>query len=290
MDSEIRHGIKSNYLSHVLSDSGMGYIHSIFKHSFNLTFHGKLIHFDKQEVGISSFGILIPYEKMEALLLSLRLNDRVAIRPDYMRIYTRENTWKIHLSSFETVDCRIPVLRGKMDTDFLQSVLDKFRLLNLESKTGVLDSERSRLLLEAFVETDWKDERFHRSFITHFVGRGIGLTPSGDDMLMGVLMVYEALEIKGNWMETLKKQLDLIQTTDVSMAYYRTLLEGYTSSYFVDLLKAFQRQDFSEWELLIDRISHYGHSSGWDTLYGIYLFFQKMRDTWPEKKEDKRSS
>src|SRR5699024_9730568 len=108
------------------------------------------------------------------------------------------------------------------------------------------------------------------------IGRGIGLTPSGDDMLMGIMMAYQSFWPEGRWVNTLAKQLEVSRTTDVSTAYYRTLAEGYTSSYFVEFMQDLKGQDLKKWRERIRRISQYGHTSGWDTLYGIYLFFKKL--------------
>lgn len=275
MIPEIKKGTKSNFLSLVLSDAGMGYIHSIFENTFNIIFEGNLIHFGKMYSGVSAFGLLLPNYYLESIMDAIEIEDRVKVQSGSLTIYTRTKTWKIKTTSFETIDCRVPIMES-IEQEFLNILLSKFHTLSIENKTGILYSEKDRILLNKFQEAQWDDQIFHRPFIAHFIGRGIGLTPSGDDMLMGILMMYQALRWKEDWTVTLSDQLELIKTTDVSMAYYEALLEGYTSSFFVDFLQAIKDKDLTNWDELINRISKYGHTSGWDTLYGIYLFLQKL--------------
>ena len=277
MISEIRHGIKSNFLSHVLSDNGMGYVHSIFENSFNIIFNEELFHFGKQNTGTSAFGLLIPNNHMNALLGALQINDRLKVHSVTFTLYTHTKTWKIKLTSFDTVDCRVPEIK-LMNQEFLSELLKKMKSIHIEDKTGILDSQDNRILTNQFLDASWDNQSFQERFIAHFIGRGIGLTPSGDDMLMGILMIYYAsgFEKRQNWTATLRTQLTLTNTTDVSMAYYHALIKGYTSSFFVDFLQAIREEDLTNWDKLIDQISKYGHTSGWDTLYGIYLFLQKL--------------
>lgn len=88
-------------------------------------------------------------------------------------------------------------------------------------------------------------------------------------------MMNQSLGFNGDWKNILMDQLEKIKTTEVSMAYYKALSEGYTSSFFVDFLQAIKEENLTNWDELIDQISKYGHTSGWDTLYGIQLFLKK---------------
>lgn len=274
MITEIKQGLKSNFLIPVLSDVGMGYVHSIFENTFNIVFEGKLIHFGNRQSSVSAFGILIPTRDLKAIMTVIEREDRVKVQAGTLTIYARNKIWKIKTTSFEQVDCRVPSM-DLVDQRFLKDLLKKFISLSIERRTGVLTSEQELFFINELTHKDWEDKTFQQSFIAHFIGRGIGLTPSGDDMLMGILMMNQSLGLNHHWKKILMNQLEEIKTTEVSMAYYGALLEGYTSSLFVDFLQAMKEKNLANWDELINQISKYGHTSGWDTLYGIQLFLQK---------------
>ncbi|UJF16162.1 DUF2877 domain-containing protein [Jeotgalibaca sp. MA1X17-3] len=274
MIAEIKQGLKSNFLIPVLSDVGMGYIHSIYENTFNIIFEGTLIHFGEMQSSVSAFGMLIPSRDLKAIMAAIEREDRVKIQAGTLTIYAQNKTWKIKTTSFKQVDCLVPSM-DLVDQTFLKELLKKLLSLSIEKRTGVITSEEELIFINKLVDTKWEDECFQKSFISHFIGRGIGLTPSGDDMLMGILMMNQSLRFNENWKETLMEQLKKIKTTEVSMAYYKALSEGYTSSFFVDFLQAIKEKNLTNWDELINQISKYGHTSGWDTLYGIQLFLQK---------------
>lgn len=277
MITEIKKGLKSNFLIPLLSDVGMGYVHSIFENTFNIIFEGNLIHFGEIQSSVSAFGLLIPSRDLKAIMAAIEREDRVKVQAGTLTIYAQSKIWKIKTTSFEQVDCRVPSME-LVDQTFLKELLNRFDSLLIERKTGVITSEQELVVINELAHTSWEDKTFQQSFIAHFIGRGIGLTPSGDDMLMGILMMNQSLGFNGDWKDILMDQLEKIKTTEVSMAYYKALSEGYTSSFFVDFLQAIKEENLTNWDELIDQISKYGHTSGWDTLYGIQLFLQKWID------------
>lgn len=68
MVREIRHGMKSNFLSRVFSKEEMGTVHSVFNNSLNLKFGGQLIHIGKEKEGVSAFGLVLKDDVVEDLL------------------------------------------------------------------------------------------------------------------------------------------------------------------------------------------------------------------------------
>lgn len=267
-----RQGIKSNFLSLVHSEIDNGSVHSVFNNSFNLQFEEQLIHIGKLEEGISAFGFTLPAALVDELISAIEVNNRVMWREELMTIYTRKKIFKIDLSALEEYDCRIPVVQS-----FSKRLIDKFHELPFSEKTDLLVSEYNCALIDLFIDSSLTDENFHKTFIQHFIGRGNGLTPSGDDMLMGILMAEKAKGGNAIWTSLLQEQLLRRATTDVSLAYYHALFEGYTSSHFADLLRAVSENDFSQWDSLIEKISQYGHTSGWDTLFGLFLYVENKK-------------
>ena len=278
MIRELLHGVKSNFLSHVLLEEGMGRVHSVFENSFNVMLSGKLVHVGKQSEGLSSFGLIIKDVQLDQLLGTVEVGMQVRNQAGKLTIYGRRVIWSIYVSNFETVDLAISESKKVLQsTAFLSQLLEEFTALDIAEKTGLFEQEENQHLIEAFKETPLSDEDFHADFIAHFIGRGIGLTPSGDDLLMGILMGCLLYKPDSNWPVLLKSQLSKVQTTAVSDAYYDALLQGYTSTHFKTFLDALGEGDLTNWPRLIENISKYGHTSGWDTLFGINLYFENVQ-------------
>ncbi|MBV8872403.1 MAG: DUF2877 domain-containing protein [Metakosakonia sp.] len=98
-----------------------------------------------------------------------------------------------------------------------------------------------------------------------FIGRGEGLTPAGDDFLLGVSLVLN------NWRfahaaafsAALLPLLD--RTTDIS----RAMLEQGCNHHYSAQLLALARGESETGQQAIARVADYGHSSGHDMLAGI---------------------
>lgn len=275
MITNVGHGIKSNFLSHVLSEDGFGYVHSIFTNSFNVLFKDQLIHFSEAGKELSSFGIGIPSNQWKKLLTSIKVEDRVKSRQNNWMIYARQITWKLELNKFNEIDCKIPKI-DEINPKLIYNLKNNFQSLGIDEKTELVANERDQLFIEEFLDANWENHEFFQQFVAHFLGRGIGLTPSGDDMLMGMIMMSNSFSMPMEWSSFILTQLERTQTTKVSDAYYKALLSGYISTQFVSLLQIIKDKKMTDWNEAISRIADYGHTSGWDTLFGIFLFLQKL--------------
>lgn len=104
------------------------------------------------------------------------------------------------------------------------------------------------------------------------VGGGPGLTPSHDDMLVGMLAcAYSNPDLKGRAHKLLPLSLDLdYWTTSVSAGYLEQARNGYFSVSLLDLINA-SPEDFNRYA---SRFLCHGHYSGADTLLGMWLFLK----------------
>ena len=164
-----QHGIKSNFLSHVISDKAVGTIHSVFNTSFNLIFQKQLIHIGKDSEGVSAFGITLPESLVMELIQAVEVGNRVRWRNKMFTIYTRQKVFTIDTNLFFEFDCRVP----QIDT-LPRFVIKKFQKLPFLEKTDFYLSERNRILTEKFVLANLGDRDFQEIFIHHFIGRGQG--------------------------------------------------------------------------------------------------------------------
>lgn len=264
--------MKSNFLSLVLSDNQTGTVHSLFTNSFNVIFNGQMIHIGKWEEGVSAFGLVLAPQHVAALIADIAVGNRVLLRDNRLVFYTRKQLHTVDLAQLAEYNCRIPAILS-----FPKELRTQLGRLPFSEKTDFLSDRCSAAFIDMFINSSLADTNFQTKFIQHFIGRGNGLTPSGDDMLMGILLAEKAKKGNEIWIQTLRDQLTERATTEVSQAYYQALFDGYTSSHFVELLTAVSQADFSNWHTLIENISNYGHTSGWDTLFGLFIYMENQK-------------
>jgi hypothetical protein len=113
--------------------------------------------------------------------------------------------------------------------------------------------------------------------ILHLIGRGMGLTPSGDDILMGYTMILMSVEKGVSWQKQLQALLEQ-RTTEISLAYFRALFDYQASNYLIKLLKCIHTLDIEGIDHGISQLKNYGSTSGYDTLFGIYLGCQWVKN------------
>ena len=136
---------------------------------------------------------------------------------------------------------------------------------------------------------DWLERVFARNekelppkAITKLVGLGPGLTPSGDDFLVGMLI---ALSLAG--------RVDLVTAVDqmirptlqegtgpISRLHLAAALDGESSERFHAMVNAVLTGDHDLLEFQLNLISQVGHCSGWDTLAGAVMVFRVLAGTY----------
>lgn len=104
-----------------------------------------------------------------------------------------------------------------------------------------------------------------------WIGRGMGLTPSGDDFLQGILYINEITPILGDvFVEELKSLIDIGgYTTDISINYYKCAFQKMYSSTLINLYNAIKSVNTIETRRYIDELLELGNTSGADILSGI---------------------
>lgn len=103
-----------------------------------------------------------------------------------------------------------------------------------------------------------------------WVGRGLGLTPSGDDFLTGTLLVDALCPFLSEaFRQALEALLDAGYTTDMGASCCRLALRGLFCGSLLDLGDALRRGGGMAESL--DRVLRFGHTSGRDMAAGIRL-------------------
>jgi hypothetical protein len=99
------------------------------------------------------------------------------------------------------------------------------------------------------------------------LGRGAGLTPSGDDALAGALLVARALAGGDLMADAVRARLGA--TTAVSAALLDAAADGYAARPVVTLVDAAVAGDAGAVSRALPAVLAIGHTSGRDTVTGI---------------------
>ena len=103
--------------------------------------------------------------------------------------------------------------------------------------------------------------------VRRLVGRGRGLTPSGDDALAGALLVAQALGSDGRLAAAVRSRLGA--TTAVSSSLLRAAADGYAARQVVTLADAVVAGDGPTVRAALPPVLDMGHGSGHDLVTGI---------------------
>ncbi|HEU4361730.1 MAG TPA: DUF2877 domain-containing protein [Mycobacterium sp.] len=108
--------------------------------------------------------------------------------------------------------------------------------------------------------------------VLYWLGRGPGLTPSGDDILIGVLAaLWSAGVLTGESMAALRQPLESAartRTNDISAEYLHYACRGMAAGPLHDLLVALHGRRPAAVGDVVDRLAIYGHTSGADIALG----------------------
>jgi hypothetical protein len=116
--------------------------------------------------------------------------------------------------------------------------------------------------------------------VLHWLGRGPGLTPSGDDVIVGIIAtLWSAGAFAGDRLATLRRSLDRATgecTTDVSAEYLHDVCRGMAAGPLHQLLAALQRGDSPATIEAVNRLRSFGHTSGIDIALGIIVAWRTV--------------
>ena len=111
--------------------------------------------------------------------------------------------------------------------------------------------------------------------VSGLVGRGAGLTPSGDDALAGALLVTHALGAGHALADAVRARLGA--TTAVSAALLDAAADGYAARPVVTLVDAAVATDLAGVRRALPAVLAIGHTSGADTVIGIRAALASLR-------------
>lgn len=271
-----RKGRISNYLKDVLQEYNVGNVHSCFQTSFNFQWGDRLIHVGCPDRPLCCFGMELPEKMIGRMLQSIEQGDFVSYKNGKIVLYGKRDIFTIYTDQMETIDLKFVgkkwISDGALssDTNYLKDsfLWQKLQKMKLKEQIGIEQDEKFKACCHSL-----ENEGASADVVSWLIGRGRGLTPSGDDILLGYGVGLLALDPKGEGEKFLKILSEYIhkQTTDVSLAYYKGLMEGYVNENMMYLLQALKSNNEEETERWLESVRKVGHTSGSDTLLGLRL-------------------
>lgn len=266
--------VKSNLIPLYLKNKKLGKIQSKFKNGFNIQFGNELVYISYVGSSLSAFGINITRDKFFVILEEIKIDDNVTYKNNNLIIYTLKEIIYLNLEQVENIDLKIPKINSSIENiedTYLYKILDKYEF---EDYIGIDLGIETKTNIELLINKDKNNNFYNSRIINFFVGRGKGLTPSGDDILTGFTMGLMAFNNNGifdKWIKDINLIITKEKTTLVSVAYLNALTIGYVSENFLELLSLIDKNDEKIICDILEKVKSYGHTSGYDTLFGFYL-------------------
>lgn len=269
----------SCYAERILEHYTQGTVHSVYRKTVNLAFGRHILALQAKDSPLSPLSLILPLTESEMAELPVSEDMDVYIKDGCLELGYRFSF--AHSRKYELE------LSGSLGPSALSSLKRNIEAAVDNAPSGgmsLMFRSRKTDLPLIFYAAEKLIEQCRKNFpgrkkeaaardLSRLLGLGIGLTPSGDDFLCGILA---GLILTGQdntpFAAELKKAIaeNLEDTVDISAAFLSCALDG-QFSLAVNSLKF----DPSPEELRRS-FGEIGHSSGFDTLCGVLFLLQLL--------------
>lgn len=272
----------------------VGKVHSVFKRVVNFQDDSKQIYSILQrDLDNGPYSIRIDQGGLKSFLeLNINVDDLVIIRngcleigsvfklrfdndqlwnPEKLKIFSNENTVSIFN---ENIKVYSKLLSNRANGGVKYYYIKNHTNSNREYKPSLIEKELEKRIsnLKWSIDNDYKSLKEN---IISIVGLGSGLTPSGDDFLVGFITALNTIE-DTKTMLTLDKIESILKnnslsTTDISIMMVKASLEGKARENLISFICALFSNDKSRLIHNIDNVFSIGSSSGADLSVGVVV-------------------
>jgi hypothetical protein len=217
--------------------------------------------------------LTLPETDFEDLRISVLIGDRVKRDANRLMIYSSlGGVFEIVLSKEKLIDLKIAPVQA--DATLIATIIKTLAEFPIEERIGLFIDPHTQNFLDTLTVPFLPQSEFETS-ANFLIGRGRGLTPSGDDILLGYLMTFKLFDLPIH-SELLQSNTLVTKTTIVSANYLRMLDLGIISESFKRFNKAILYRNIQHLRLSISRITEIGATSGFDTLLGVKLALKRI--------------
>ena len=273
VDSLVMGGRACTHVAELLATASRGEVHSVFSSSMNVAIGGELVHVGPSSRPLSCTGLSIDDDALAAFLPLARRSDAAVVRAGVLWVRAADARLGVGLSSLTPVDLSVRGLRmGPEDLAPIGGALARYLSGHPCGVEGDRALEEATRLL---VRPNPGGGELTRA-ITLLAGRGPGLTPSGDDMLVGYGLGLWLLGEEAPFLRALLAVRP--RTTDVSRAHLSALADGRVSESLRALAEAVHAHaSRSRIARAIEEVGGIGHTSGADALRGLGIACARAR-------------
>lgn len=256
----------STYAKQILKYRRKAIVHSVYRNTINITVNGKLLAIQTADSPISPISLITDLDPNSIGSLSLKAGDKIT--------FTRRKATIVDLAPKQPIDHPTRhELYKKFTRIITQSQTGGFELIfqmssNVDQDFILSAAETKIHEVHRFCDKNRYPQAAEK--LSELIGLGVGLTPSGDDFLCGVLAgLYiqgkEFSEFAYRLRDNIRKNLH--RTNDISAAFLSCAMDGHFSHAVNELWNNPSTEQISK------MFHEIGHSSGMDTLCGIYFLF-----------------
>ena len=257
--------ISSNYAINILNSNVLIKIHSVYENTVNIIINNKILALQTYNTVVSPISLITNVNSFD-----IDLNSKIYIKnncifiDDFCFDYSKAEIidLKMHKNTFD-ISCDM-LIKAIYKDDF--SGFNAIFSSNIKNNFLIINAAKNKI-------NNCTDELLNKNYenaaneLSSLIGLGIGLTPSGDDFLCGVLagFIFDNLE-NYLFVKLLKNKIkdNLKNTNDISGAFLNCALDDNFSSPVLNL------PYFKSSNEIYENFKKIGHSSGIDTLCGIY--------------------
>ncbi|MGK0552417.1 DUF2877 domain-containing protein [Enterococcus faecalis] len=267
--------IISDYLVPLQQYGKTGIVHSVFDRSFNLKIQDQLIHISNFSNYLSSFGIFLPNEVFQSLKSFVQQGNIVKLTAEQLTIYSKWGVQTVVIVPRQIVSLKITDFHLKSSQ--LRLLREHLSAQKLTGKIGLPVDQRAMFIFEqlqqasaAWTQSQWQE------IVNYLIGRGQGLTPSGDDILVAYQTILSAVGDERGAALNAALATAKWSTTDISRAYIESSAQGYGNSLIYQLLADLAADKKTTLDKNVENILKIGHSSGVDLSFGMLLALQTI--------------
>jgi hypothetical protein len=252
--------------------AGDWFIHSVFKHTFNLTDrqHQPLILVAWDQSKLFPGGVYIP--RVDFYDLLAQVNDPKAIHIDgrTIQLSTAIEDWEISITKTYNVSLKVRPIQAVRASYLMGSAQQLNPITGFDQPFRLFLSQSSSPFVQQLTWLTEADDV--QKSVDFFIGRGRGLTPSGDDLLLGWLLIDWLGENPSSPLhQVIRTKIELDQfTTDISRHYLNSALNQQFSSAVLSIANYLTGKGaLNDIDHLLADAVDYGNTSGIDTISGV---------------------
>lgn len=262
----------------LLSAEENGVVHSVYRKTINLRFGSSLLALQAKDSPLSPISLITMLTEQEMSELPVSAGQPVRLQKNEIHIpgtglvFCPNTAETVQTDLAPVRECSLPSLTSAICSVLKHSSKSGFlRLFFPQETSGQLDEQLVLSAARNDLDACTQDVLlFHYTTaaysLSRLIGLGIGLTPSGDDFLCGVLAGFILRGISNHpFAVEVRQQIQqkLYETNDISRAFLQCALLGQFSEAVCSLTDAPVPAQLSA------AFHAIGHSSGMDTLCGI---------------------